>query len=151
MKFLLHLDGFLQRMKLHVVLLSFLVYNSFRSSWNRSFQGQHVKWCYVYISCFKTQSARKFICVWMVSSSALFIGQMKTKKPTLLGGACVEICLNEVISPSPSEFLFDASAQSPPINKMVEMLHFSYSRINGANFWTAVSLFNRVVRSKRKV
>ena len=33
--------------------------------------------------------------VWMVSSSASFIGRMKTKKPTLLGGGggCVEICL----------------------------------------------------------
>ena len=31
------------------------------------------------------------------------------------------------------------------------MLHFSYSRINGADFWTVVDLFDRVVRSKRKV
>ena len=36
---------------------------------NRSFQGQHVKWCYVHISCFKIQSAWNFFCVWMVSSS----------------------------------------------------------------------------------
>ena len=43
----------------------------------------------------------------------------------LLGGGCVEICLNEVISPSPGELLFDASAQSPPSDKTVEMLHFT--------------------------
>ena len=61
----------------------------------------------------------------MVSSSALFIGRVKTRKPTLLGGGCVEICLNEVMSPSPGELLFDASAQSPPSDKTVEMLHFS--------------------------
>ena len=30
-------------------------------------------------------------------------GRTKTKKPTLLGGGCVEICLNEVMSPSPGE------------------------------------------------
>ena len=30
----------------------------------------------------------------------------KTKKPTLLGDGCVEICLNEVMSPSPGELLF---------------------------------------------
>ena len=140
----------------------------------------------VYISCFKTRSARNFFCVWMVSSSGwnstlfcfLFLftipsdsveadlfkvdnmlngvmftsavselevheisfafrwfppalrslvewKQMKTKKPTLLGGGCVEICLNKVMSPSPGELLFDASAQSPPSDKTVEMLHFS--------------------------
>ena len=80
-KFLLRLDGFLQRMKFHIVLLSFLVYNSFRFSWSRSFQGrQHVKWCYVYISCFRTRSARNFFCVSMVSSSASFIGRMKTNE-----------------------------------------------------------------------
>ena len=55
---------------------------------------------------------------------ASFIGRVKTKKPTLLGGGCVEICLNEVMSPSPSELLFDTSAQSPPSDKTVEMLHF---------------------------
>ena len=60
----------------------------------------------------------------MVSSSALFIGRVKTRKPTLLGGGCVEICLNEVMSPSPGELLFDVSAQSPPSDKTVEMLHF---------------------------
>ena len=80
-KFLLRLDGFLQRMKFHIVLLSFLVYNSFKSSLSRSFQGrQHVKWCYVYISCFRTRSARNFFCVSMVSSSASFIGRMKTNE-----------------------------------------------------------------------
>ena len=91
--------------------------------------------------------------VWMVSSSASFIGRMKTKKPTLLGGGggCVEICLNEVVSPSPGELSFDASAQSPPSDKTVEMLHFSYSRINGADFWTVVDLFDRVMRSKREI
>ena len=120
-------------MKFHIVLHSFLVYNSFRSGWSRSFQGrQHVKWCYVYISCFRTRISRNFFCVWMVSSRASFmiIGRMKTKKPTLLGGLlggrCVEICLNEVMSkPSPGELLFDASAQSPPSDKTVEMFHFS--------------------------
>ena len=30
-------------------------------------------------------------------------------------------CLNEVMSPSPGELLFDASAQSPPSEKTVEM------------------------------
>ena len=50
---------------------------------------------------------------------------MKTKKWTLLGGGCVEICRNEEMSPSPSELLFDASVQSPPSEKTVEMLHFS--------------------------
>ena len=30
------------------------------------------------------------------------------------------------------------------------MLHFSYSRINGADFWTVVDIFDRVVGSKRK-
>ena len=30
---------------------------------------------------------------------------MRTKKPTLLGGGCVEICLKEVMSPSPGELL----------------------------------------------
>ena len=46
------------------------------------------------------------------------------EEPTLLEGGCVEICLNEVMSPSPGELLFDASAQSPPSDKTVEMLHF---------------------------
>ena len=46
------------------------------------------------------------------------------EEPTLLEGGCVEICLNEVISPSSGELLFDASAQSPPGDKTVEMLHF---------------------------
>ena len=55
---------------------------------------------------------------------ASFINRVKTKKPTLLEGGCVEICLNEVMSPSPGELLFDASAQSPPGDKTVEMLHF---------------------------
>ena len=105
----------------------------------------------VYISCVKTRSARNFFYVWMVSSSASFVGRVKTKKPTLLGGGCVEICLNKVMSPSPGELLFDASAQSPPSDKTVEMLHFSYSRINGADFWTVVDLFDRVMRSKREV
>ena len=31
------------------------------------------------------------------------------------------------------------------------MLHFSYSQINGADFWTVVDLFNQVVRSKHTV
>ena len=79
------------------------------------------------------------------------LAKWKQKKSNLLGGVCVEICLNEVMSPYPGEFLFDASAQSPPSDKMIEMLHFSYSRINGADFWTVVDLFNRVVWSKRKV
>ena len=55
---------------------------------------------------------------------ATFIGRVKTKKPTLLGGECIEIWHNEVMSPSPGELLFDASAQSPPSDKTVEMLHF---------------------------
>ena len=42
--------------------------------------------------------------------------------------------LNEVMSASPGELLFDASAQSPPSDKTVEMLHIYYSRINGADF-----------------
>ena len=46
------------------------------------------------------------------------------EEPTLLEGGCVEIGLNEVMSPSPGESLFDASAQSPPSDKTVEMLHF---------------------------
>ena len=105
--------------------------------------------------------------------------QNKTKKPTLLEVGCVEICLNEVMSPSHGELLgaihstkiptgptgksgppqkvdpffrnfsswtepihwvldrnfrkfwlngsrplFDPSAQSPPSDKTVEMLHF---------------------------
>ena len=37
-------------------------------------------WCYVYISCFRTRSARNFFCVSMVSSSASFIGRMKTNE-----------------------------------------------------------------------
>ena len=53
---------------------------------------------------------------------------MKTKKPTLLEGGCVEICLNEVMSLSPGgppgELSFDASTQSLPSDKTVEMLHF---------------------------
>ena len=70
----------------------------------------------------------------------------------LLGGGCVEICLNEVMSPSPGELLFEASAQSPPSDKTVEMLHFYKSRITGTDFWTAVDLFDRVnMRSKCKV
>ena len=76
---------------------------------------------------------------------------MKTKKLTLLGRGCVEICLNEVMSPFPGELLFDASPQSPPSDTTVEVLHFSYSRINGADFWTVVDLFDRVVRPKCKV
>ena len=62
-------------MKFHLVRHSFLVYNSFRSSWSQSFQSrQHVLTPFkngvnVYISCFKTRSARNFFCVWMVSSS----------------------------------------------------------------------------------
>ena len=60
----------------------------------------------------------------MVSSSSLFTGRVKTKKPTLLGCGCVEICLNEVMSPSPGELLFDASAQSPLSDERVEMLRF---------------------------
>ena len=78
-------------------------------------------------------------------------GQVKTKKPTLLGGGCVEICLNEGMSPSPGKLLFDASAQSPPSDKTVEMLHFSYSRINDADFWTVVDIFDWVMRCKHKV
>ena len=50
-----------------------------------------------------------------------FIDRVKTKKRTLLGGGCVEICRNEEMSPSPGELLFDASAQSPPSEKTVEM------------------------------
>ena len=38
-----------------------------------------------------------------------------------LGGGCVEICLNEVMSPSPGELLFDVSAQSPLRDKTVEI------------------------------
>ena len=52
------------------------------------------------------------------------VATKKTKKPTLLEGGCIEICLNEVMSPSPGELLFDTSAQSPPSDKTVEMLHF---------------------------
>ena len=48
----------------------------------------------------------------------------QNKKPTLLVGGCVEVCYNEVMSSSPGELLFDASAQSPPSDKTVEMLHF---------------------------
>ena len=53
---------------------------------------------------------------------------MKTKKPTLLIGGCVEICLNKVMSPSPGELLFDASAQSPPSDKTVEMLDLEWHK-----------------------
>ena len=60
----------------------------------------------------------------MVSSSASSISRVKTKKRTLLGGGCVEICRNEEISPSPGELLFDASAQSPPSEKTVESVTF---------------------------
>ena len=77
--------------------------------------------------------------------------QNKTKKPTLLGSRCVEICHYEVMSPSPGELLFDTSAQSPPSDKTVEMLLFSYSRINGVDFWAVVDLFDPVVPSKREV
>ena len=52
------------------------------------------------------------------------VAKKKTKKLTLLEGGCIEICLNEVMSPSPGELLFDTSAQSPPSDKTVEMLHF---------------------------
>ena len=51
---------------------------------------------------------------------------MKTKKPTLLEGKlegrCVEICLHEVMSPSPGQLLFDASAQSPPSDKTYHIM-----------------------------
>ena len=57
----------------------------------------------------------------MISSSASFIGRVKTKKRVSLGGGCVELCGNEQVSPSPGELLFDASAQSPPSAKTVEM------------------------------
>ena len=33
----------------------------------------------------------------------------------------MEICLNEIMSPSPGELLFDAGAQSPPSEKTVEI------------------------------
>ena len=46
------------------------------------------------------------------------------KISSLLGGGCLEIRLNEQISPSPSEFLVDASTQSPTSDKTVEMFHF---------------------------
>ncbi|CAH3194410.1 unnamed protein product [Porites evermanni] len=59
-----------------------------------------------------------------------FIGRVKTKKPTLLGGGCAEICLNEVMSPSPGELLVDASAQSPPGDKTNQLLQ---SLLNDAN------------------
>ena len=35
---------------------------------------------YPYISCFRTLSARNFFCVSMISSSASFIGRMKTNE-----------------------------------------------------------------------
>ena len=43
---------------------------------------------------------------------------------SLLGGGCLEIRLNEEISPSPSELLVDACTQSPTSDKTDEMLHF---------------------------
>ena len=73
------------------------------------------------------------------------------KFSSLLGGGRVEICLNEEMSPSPGKLFVDASAQSPTNDKMVEELHFYKPRINGADFWTVVDLFGRVMRSRRKL
>ena len=75
----------------------------------------------------------------------------QNKEADLAGRWVRRDCLNEVMSASPGEILFDASAQSPPSHKTVEMLHIYYSRINGADFWTVVDLFDRVMRSRSKV
>ena len=75
----------------------------------------------------------------------------QNKEADLAGRWVRRDCLNEVMSASPGEILFHASAQSPPSHKTVEMLHIYYSRINGADFWTVVDLFDRVMRSRRKV
>ena len=53
---------------------------------------------------------------------------MFLKFSSLLGDRPVEIRLNEEMSPSPSELLVDASAQSPTSDKTVEM--FYWPRIN---------------------
>ena len=76
-------------------------------------------------SCFQQNFWTLFVVFLFLLEHSANERSNKTKKPTLLGDGCVEICLNEVMSPSPGELLFDASAQSPPSDKTVEMLHFS--------------------------
>ena len=87
----------------------------------------------------------------------------ENKEATLLGGGggCVEICLNEVVSPSPGELLFDASAQSPPSDKTVEMLCTYQCKPRGGGggecrqgvgIWQILKFFDQIPQGgKRKV
>ena len=65
-------------------------------------------------------------------------------------------CLNEVMSvqPFPVSYYLTLAPSHRRATKRLKCYTFTtlcYSRINGADFWTAVDLFDRVMRSRRKV